>query len=120
MGGVYFGGSAGGGIFGGGSAPEPQEHHSLLHRVVHATGSVTKHLLSDVKTAALGLPAGLVLTAEHPIRSVKAMATSTWADWSPLFHGHVGEFAHNFEEHPLAPLLDVSAFVTGGAGLAAK
>ena len=68
----------------------------------------------------MGLPAGLVMMAEHPIRSANVMGKTTWHDWSPLFHGDVGEFAHNFYDHPLAPILDVAGFVTAGAGFAAR
>lgn len=78
------------------------------------------NLVHDVGDAAKGLPMGLLQLAEHPIRTTKNMAKTTWHDWSPLFHGHVGEFAHNVYAHPLAPMLDVATVFTGGASIAAR
>lgn len=74
-----------------------------------------EHLGSDIKDTAFGIPTGLVMMAEHPIKSVELMAKSTWHDWSPLFHGDVGKEWSQFLAHPLAPILDVS----GLTGLAA-
>ena len=79
-----------------------------------------EHLGEDVKNAAVGLPMGLVNTVVHPIRTAHQMATSTWQTWSPLFHGHAGEFAHDFVEHPLPPILDIAAVGGLGLGLVAK
>lgn len=78
-------------------------------------GHFAAHLGNDIKDTALGLGPGIVATFEHPIKAGEAMGKSTWQDWSPLFHGHVGQWAHHFYAHPLAPLLDVAAVV----GLAA-
>ena len=82
------------------------------------------HLGTDVKDAAFGIPAGLVNLAEHPVGSIKAMAKSTWHDWSPLFHGNFHQEWTQFLAHPLAPILDlgmvagvVAAPFTGGASL---
>lgn len=89
--------SGGGGVFG------------------HIT-EIAGNLLGDVRDAAVGIPMGLVNLAEHPIRSVEAMGKAEWATYSPLFHGHVGEFLHGLEEHPLQPILDIATIVTlGGA-----
>jgi hypothetical protein len=117
---LYGGGTAAGGnpLYGGtGSAPK---HHSLLHDIVHTPAHITGNLLKDIRDAAVGLPQGLVQLAEHPVKSSELIGKTTWQDWSPLFHGHVGEWAHNFAAHPLAPILDVAGFVTGGAGLLAR
>ena len=77
---------------------------------------IAGNLLGDVKDAAVGIPMGLVQLAEHPVRSIEAMGKAEWTTYSPLFHGHVGEFLHGFEEHPLQPLLDIATIVTlGGA-----
>jgi hypothetical protein len=104
--------SAGGGIYGGGSKAAPSSHPSA--------GGFLGNLLGDVRDAAVGLPAGLVSSVEHPIGAAKAIGKTTWQDWSPLVHGHVGEFAHNFYAHPLAPILDVVSVFSLGAGTAAK
>ena len=89
--------SGGGGIFG------------------HIT-EIAGNLLGDVRDAAVGIPMGLVQLAEHPVRSIEAMGKAEWKTYSPLFHGHVGEFLHEFEEHPLQPILDIATIVTlGGA-----
>lgn len=58
--------------------------------------------------------------AEHPIRAAETAGKSTWQDWSPLFHGHAGEWWQKTYAHPLAPLLDISAAFTGGASLGAR
>jgi hypothetical protein len=78
------------------------------------------NLGSDIRDMAVGLPTGIVSMVAHPIRGVKAAASQTWHDWSPLFHGHVGEWGHNFYSHPLGPILDVATLLTGGAGAAGK
>lgn len=79
-----------------------------------------KNLVHDIGDAARGTPEGIVQLAEHPIRTTEAMGKATWQEWSPLFHGHVGEFGHAFYQHPLAPMLDIMTVFTGGAALAAK
>lgn len=106
------------------AAPAPPAksggHHSLFGKIFHGAVGVTTHLGTDVKDAAVGIPAGIVQTAEHPIHSVKAMAAATWHDWSPLFHGDVKKFAHQTYEHPLAPLLDIATVFSAGVGGAAR
>lgn len=79
-----------------------------------------EHLGEDVRDAAVGLPMGLVQTVEHPIRTVKQTAQVTWQTWSPLVHGDYGKFAHDFQQHPLAPILDIFAVASLGLGSAAK
>lgn len=89
----------------------------------HGASSFLGHLVGDVHAAAVGLPMGLIQTAEHPIRSVEQNAKMTWQDWSPLFHGHYGQWAHNFDQHPLQPIMDVVSVATlpfSGAGAALK
>lgn len=78
------------------------------------------NLVEDAAEMVRGLPMGLVNTVEHPIRTGELMAKGIWQDWSPLFEGHVGEWAHNVYDHPLAPLLDVATVFTGGAALGAR
>lgn len=127
--GIYGSSSSGGGIYGGsgytpaagtGGGASKSEHHSLLHEIFHAPATFTGHLLGDVRDAAVGLPAGLVMSVEHPVRSAEMIGKTTWHDWSPLFHSNFKQFGHNFMAHPLAPILDVAGLVTGGAGLAAR
>lgn len=79
-----------------------------------------EHLGEDVRDAAVGLPMGLVNTVEHPIRTAKQTAKVTWQTWSPLVHGDYGKFAHDFQQHPLAPILDIFAVASLGLGTAAK
>lgn len=81
-------------------------------------GGFFGNLGSDIRDMAVGLPTGIVQMVRHPIRGVKAAAKQTWHDWSPLFHGHVGEWGHNFYSHPLGPILDVATILTAGAGAA--
>jgi hypothetical protein len=85
----------------------------------HGAFGFLENLGSDIYHAGKGLPAGLVMTAEHPIRSAEMMGKSTYHDWSPLFHGHFGEFARQTFAHPLAPILDVATVLSLGAGAAA-
>jgi hypothetical protein len=94
-------------------------HHSLLGKVAHGVGDFTGNLLGRRAGHGGRPPDRLRHARAHPIRSIELMGKTTWKDWSPLFHGHVGEFAHNFYAHPLAPILDIAGLVTGGAGLAA-
>jgi hypothetical protein len=96
------------------------KHHSLLSSILHEPTHIAGNLLKDIRDSAVGLPQGLVHLAEHPIGSAELIGKTTWKDWSPLFHGHPGEWAKQFAAHPLAPILDVAAFVTGGASLAAR
>lgn len=77
------------------------------------------NLVHDIGSAARGTPEGLVQLGEHPLRTVENMGKATWQTWSPLFHGHVGEFGHQFYQHPLAPMLDIATVFSGGASLAA-
>lgn len=78
------------------------------------------HLSSDVVHTAMGFPVGIMYLINHPIAGAEGMAKATWADWSPLFHGNVDQWAHNFYQHPLAPILDVAGVLTLGAGTAGR
>lgn len=78
-----------------------------------------KNLVKDVGDAARGTPMGIEQLVTHPLRTAEGAAKQTWQTWSPLFHGHVGEFGHEFYDHPLAPMLDIATVFTGGASLAA-
>lgn len=82
--------------------------------------SVLSHLGADVKDTIVGLPTGIVATAEHPIRAAKAIGHSYSQMYGPLFEGHFTDFLHNVEQHPLQPLLDAATIATLGAGGAAK
>lgn len=91
----------------------PTSHH-------RSGGGFLSNLIGDVRDTLVGLPAGLVMTAEHPIRSLEQMGTTTWHDWSPLFHGDLNTFGKQFYDHPLGPILDVAAVFSGGAGAVGK
>lgn len=78
------------------------------------------NLLHDIHSAAVGIPGGVVHFFRNPDDTMEEIVRQTWHDWSPLFAGRPGEFFENFMEHPLGPLLDLSAFVSGGATLAGK
>jgi hypothetical protein len=92
----------------------------LLGEITGGVEGFIGHLSSDIVHTAMGMPIGLVYLAEHPIAGAEGMVKATWADWSPLFHGNVDQFAHNFYAHPLAPILDLVGFATLGAGTAAR
>jgi hypothetical protein len=91
-------------------APAKPQHKSggLLH-ILGGPATFAGHLAEDIGHTAMGLGPGLLQTFKHPIGSIEEMGKSSWQDWSPLFHGHVGKWAHNFYSHPLAPILDVAA-----------
>lgn len=74
----------------------------------------------DVESTIAGIPTGVVETAEHPIRVAKAIGRQYAATYSPLIHGHFGEFAHEVGQHPLGPLLDALTVATLGAGGVAR
>ena len=117
MAGFTFGksGSSGGFSFGGGggSAPSaPSKPHGILGFISNLGG--------DIKNAALGFPTGIVSLVTHPIRGAELIGKATWHDWSPLFHGHFGQFAHQSFDHPLAPILDVMSVFGGAGALAGK
>jgi len=123
-------------------------HHSLFGKIVHAPMGLLQNFATDVKNFAFGLPSGLVMTAEHPIRSAEDIGKMAWHDWSPWFkggfHAWTGAYAaaigqegfakkqfqmagHDFAkfgkqtyEHPLAPLLDIATVFSAGAGAVGK
>lgn len=93
--------------------PKPKKKSTHWYDVLT---EVTGNLLGDVRDAAVGLPAGLKAMATDPIKSTKAIGKASWATYSPLFEGDVGEFLHNVKEHPLQPILDAATIATlGGA-----
>lgn len=96
-------------------APPPSQHH-------HGGGvtGFVSHLAGDIKNTVYGLPTGAIELVRHPIRGTEMMGHQMWQTWSPLFHGHVGQFAHNFYDHPLAPILDVMTVATLGAAAASS
>ncbi len=87
---------------------------------VGGTVGLAGNLLGDVKDAVVGLPMGVVRIAQDPVESGKAIGTAMWHTWSPLFQGDIVKFAKQTYDHPLAPLLDVAAVFTLGAGSAAR
>jgi hypothetical protein len=92
----------------------------LLGNVLGAPLHFTEHLLSDVGDAAIGFVPGTYHLITDPKDALPAIAKGIAADWAPLFTGHPGEWAKNFYEHPLGPILDVAALFTGGATAAGK
>ena len=102
------------------AAPGGSSGHGSGHAGGHGAFGFVSNLVHDIGDAAKGTPEGLVQLAEHPIRTTENMGKATWQTWSPLFHGHVGQFGHQFYAHPLAPMLDIATVFTGGASLAAK
>jgi len=98
----------------------------------HGVGGFFGHLLGDVRDATVGIPTGAVMIGGaighdvahgnfHETSKIgKAMGKAEWQSWSPLFHGDVKGFAKQTYAHPLAPLLDTMALVTGGGSLAGR
>lgn len=123
-------GSSTGSIWGGGSSSSSHPSTGVVWGRGSSSAKTTKekhgvvgffeHLGSDIKDAAVGLPMGLVNTVRHPIRTSKQTGRVEWQTWSPLVEGHFGKFAHNFDQHPLAPLLDIAAVASLGLGTAAR
>lgn len=104
----------------GGSSSSPYVSSGSGGGGSHGGFGFIKNLVSDIGNSARGLPEGVVQLAEHPVRTGENMGKATWQTWSPLFHGDLGKFGHQFYDHPLAPLLDIATVFTGGASLAAK
>jgi hypothetical protein len=97
-----------------------KKQQSILGRIVGGPVGFVGNLAGDVKDAVVGLPAGVVMTVKDPVGSGKLVGQQVWQTWSPLFKGHPEEFAANFYDHPLAPILDVASVFTLGAGSAAR
>ncbi len=106
---------------GGSSAPSTSGGGSFLSDLFkNPVVKVGENLLTDVKDTVIGIPTGLVMTVKDPLAVGKALATSEWDMWSPLFKGDFEKFGKGLYDHPLAPILDVLSVLTLGAGLAAK
>lgn len=93
-------------------APAVSPHGSSHHNII-------RNLVSDAVNTAKGLPFGLVQTAEHPIRSAKAMGEY----YKSTYGQGWGHFYQEFHAHPLQPLLDaisVPLILAGGLGFAVK
>lgn len=117
----YYGGNtSGGGYYGGGSQKKSGGGSPLTHLFNNPVLKPVQNLLSDVKDTVVGIPTGLVLTVKDPLAVGKALASSEWETWSPLFEGDFKKFGKGVYDHPLAPILDVLAVATLGAGAAAK
>lgn len=117
--GFGFGGSGGFG-FGGGGSGRSRSSKRKQDKGGNFVSKFIGNLASDVKDSVVGIPGGVKMLATDPGTAVKAMATSTWATWSPLFRGDFQKFGHAVYDHPLAPLLDVATVFTLGAGGAAR
>lgn len=111
---IHTGGSSSSGHKGGGGT------FGFLGKVLGGAAKGVTNLGSDLKDAVVGIPTGLVMTAEHPVRAAQAIGRSTWHDWAPLIEGHPGEWAKQTYDHPLAPLLDVATVFSAGAAGAAR
>lgn len=114
-----LGSSKGRGI-GGATGSSKGGHHSLLGKILGGTAKLGENFATDVSHAVTGLPTGLAMTVEHPVRAGKTIARQTWHDWAPLVEGHPGKFLKQTYDHPLAPLLDVATVFSAGAGAASK
>jgi hypothetical protein len=113
---IYRGSGGSSSIYSRNSAPavkaKPQGHHGVLGFVENLGGDIGSTLLS--------LPAGLVHTVEHPVAAAHSIAKTYKDTYGPLVHGDVSKFLHGLYNHPLGPLLDLGAVVTGGASLGAR
>lgn len=116
MGGLYAGYTPGKSSSGKSFSKQHGHHGGLLGGLGH----FAENLGGDLKDAAVGIPMGVKNLATHPIKSGEAIGKQTWHDWSPLIHGHAKEWAHNFVEHPLNPILDVATIATLGLGGGAR
>lgn len=114
-----YGGSSGTGRYGSGGSSTKKPEGGLL-RGLGAPIRFAGNLVTDVKDAVVGLPTGVIMTIRDPVGSAKAIGTTSWQTWSPLFTGHPGQFAENFYNHPLAPLLDIATVFTLGTGSVAR
>src|SRR4051812_10171398 len=83
-------------------APTPLPH-TAKHGGHNGALGFVENLADDIRDAAVGIPTGLVQLVTHPVGTAEAIGKTTWHDWSPLFHGHVDQFAHQFYDHPLGP-----------------
>lgn len=86
----------------------------------HGVTGLIHNLGADIGEAIVGLPAGLVHTAQHPVGTAKAIGKNYADTYGPLLHGDVSTFLHTLYSHPFGPILDVATIATGGAGGIAK
>lgn len=95
----------------------------------HGIGGFLGNLAGDLKDTAYGLPQGLKMTVQHPIRTAKAVGKAYKEEYTPLYHqigaqlhGHVKDAEkwrtiadQRLYDHPLGPLTDLFAVASGGA-----
>jgi hypothetical protein len=94
-----------------------------------SVGGFFGNLAGDVKDTALGLPAGIKMTVEHPVRTAKAVGAAYVYQYTPLYH-QIGAQLHGdvksaekwrtiaderLYQHPLGPLTDLLTVASGGA-----
>jgi hypothetical protein len=114
-----FGGSSS--AFGSYSPPKYSFTHTKA-RTPHKSGFFG-NLLHDAESMATGIPMGLVMSVQHPIRSLKMTAKGIGEEYSPLVHGDFHTFYKRFHAHPLGPILDAVSLATmavGGLGAGIK
>ena len=109
------GSSSGGGLFKGTKTSTSSGPHTPS-----GVGGFFENLGTDIKGAVTGFIPGVVHTVEHPIATAEQLGKSEWQTWSPLFEGHIGTFGKDFYQHPLAPLLDVTAALDLGLSAAGE
>lgn len=91
-----------------------------LGDIIGAPLNFVGNLGKDIGNAAVGFVPGMYKLVTDPQDALPAIAQGIVNDWKPLFTGNPGEFAKNFYEHPLGPILDMAALFTGGAAGAGR
>lgn len=91
----------------------------------HGLLSMLGNLGGDIKDTVVGMPAGVLHLAEHPVASAEAIGKDYKTRYGPLLGylnggGDIGKFAHNIQQHPLSYLLDAATVATAGGGAIAK
>ena len=133
-----YGFSRRGGIAGG-PATRGMRSHGGGGGLFGGVGGFFKHLGSDAAGAITGIPTGVenvgsalghdIAHPWHPGGRSQPRLYSQVArpilkqyghEYGPLFHGHFGEFGHEFYQHPFGPILDAATIATLGAGGVAK
>lgn len=74
---------------------------------------------NDAIRAATGPGGGRTFKSDDLLRGLKDYYQHDSA-WAPLVHGDFGEAYSRFHEHPLGPVLDAGAVLSGGGALAGK